>query len=95
MFSNGGRLLHASANSFVRVPGVPPRKAISHPWRVECLRCPAAAQFKIRRDAEWWRDVHEFEHQSDGHIVRVLLETDKCVIDMADVIVVELDRARD
>jgi len=95
VFTAGGTLLHDSGNSFVRVNGVPLRSPISHPWRVECLRCPCAAQFMVRRDAEWWRDVHEFEHQSDGHLVRVLLQTDKSVIDMADVIVVELDRGRD
>ena len=95
VFTGKGRLLHDSGNAYVRVGGVPLRIPISHPWRVECLRCPAAAQFTIRRDAEWWRDVHEFEHQSDGHIVRVLLETDKSVIDMADVIVLELDRSRE
>ena len=93
--STNGRLLHDSGNSYVRVSGVPLRVPISHPWRVECLRCSAAARFTIRRDAEWWRDVHEFEHQSDGHIVRVLLETDKSVIDMADVIVLDLDRSHE
>jgi hypothetical protein len=92
VFSSSGMLLHDSGNSFVRVAGVPLRAPISHPWHVQCLRCPCAAQFTVRRDAEWWRDVHEFENQRDGHIVRVLLETDKCMIDMADVIVVELDR---
>ena len=94
VFSNRGRLMYDSGNSMVRVAGVPLREPISHPWRVECLRCPCAARFSVRRDAEWWRDVHEFENQFDGHIVRVLLETDKCVIDMADVIVLELDRDR-
>jgi len=89
-----GRLLYDSGKSLVRVAGVPLRAPITYPWRVECLRCRGAAQFKVRRDAEWWRDVHEFDNQSDGHIVRVLLETDKCIIDMADVIVVELDRDR-
>lgn len=92
--SNGGKLMYDSGNSFVRVAGVPLREPISHPWRVECLRCTCSARFTVRRDAEWWRDVHEFENQLDGHIVRMLLETDKSVIDMSEVIVLELDRGR-
>jgi hypothetical protein len=92
VFSSAGLLLHDSGNSFVRVKGVPLRAPISHPWQVECLRCSANAQFVTRRDAECWRDVHEFEHYIDGHLVRILLQTDKSVIDMADVIVVELER---
>lgn len=94
VFTNGGRLLHDSGNSYVRVTGVPLRVPISHPWHVECLRCASAAQFMRLRDAEWWRDVHEFDHQSDGHLVRILLETHKSFIDMAEVIVLELDRGQ-
>lgn len=92
VFTSGGTLLHDSGNSLVRVAGVPLRPPLSHPWHVDCLRCVCAAQFTTRRDAEWWRDVHEFENQHDGHIVRICLETDKSLIDMAEVIVVELDR---
>jgi len=92
LYNSDGFLLRDSGNSLVRVVGVPLRVPISHPWHVQCLRCTAHAQFLTRRDAEWWRDVHEFENLSDGHIVRILLETDKSLIDMADVIVVELDR---
>ncbi len=92
VFASNGMLLHDSGNSFVRVSGVPLRAPISHPWHTECLRCPCGAQFVSRRDAEWWRDVHEFENQTDGHLVRILLQTDKSVIDMNEVIVVELDR---
>ena len=92
VFASNGMQLHDSGNSFVRVPGVPLRAPISHPWHTQCLRCECSAQFALRRDAEWWRDVHEFENQSDGHLVRILLQTDKSVIDMHDVIVVELDR---
>jgi len=90
-----GRVVHDSGNSMVRVAGVPLRAPISHPWHAQCLRCPCTAQFTNRRDAEWWRDVHEFENQRDGHIVRILLETDKSLIDMAEVIVLELDRRRE
>jgi len=43
------------------------------------------------RDAEWWRDIHEFENYFDGHLVRVLLQTHKSLIDMANVTEVELD----
>jgi len=95
IFTSSGLLMHDSGNSLVRVKGVPLRAPISHPWQVECLRCPAAAQFVSRRDAECWRDVHEFENYSDGHLVRILLQTDKSVIDMGDVIVVELERPTD
>jgi hypothetical protein len=92
IYTSSGMLLHDSGNSLVRVGGVPLRAPISHPWHVQCLRCSCAAQFTSRRDAEWWRDVHEFENLSDGHLVRILLETDKSLIDMGEVIVVELDR---
>jgi len=91
-FTANGEFLHDSGNALIRVPGVPLRRPISHPWHVECFRCDAAAQFATRRDAEWWRDVHEFENLSDGHIVRIMLETDKSMVDMAEVIVLELDR---
>lgn len=95
VFASSGVLLHDSGTSLVRVRGVPLRAPISHPWHVECLRCCCAAQFTTRRDAEWWRDVHEFENYRDGHLVRVILETDKSRIDMSEVIVVELDRDPD
>ena len=95
VFATNGMLLHDSGNSLVRVSGVPLRAPISHPWHTECLRCACAAQFISRRDAEWWRDVHEFENQTDGHLVRILLETDKSLIDMGEVIVVELDRGQE
>jgi hypothetical protein len=91
-YSDAGILLYDSGNALVRVPGVPLRPPISHPWQVACLRCEAAAQFTTRRDAEWWRDIHEFENQRDGHIVRILLQTDKSTVDMAEVIVLDLDR---
>ena len=90
--TSDGALLRDSGNALVRVPGVPLRTPISHPWHVECMRCAAAAQFTSRRDAEWWRDIHEFENYSDGHVVRVLLQTDKSMVDMAEVIILELDR---
>src|SRR4051812_1371389 len=77
VYASSGILLHDSGNSMVRVAGVPLRAPISHAWHVQCLRCPCAAQFTSRRDAECWRDVHEFENQVDGHLVRILLETDK------------------
>ncbi len=93
VYTSSGTLLHDSGNSLVRVSGVPLRAPISHPWRVECLRCVWTAQFTARRDAECWRDIHEFENQADGHLVRVLLETDKSTIDMGEVIVVELERS--
>ena len=92
VFTSSGTLLHDSGISFARVPGVPLRAPISHPWHVQCLRCACAAQFLLRRDAECWRDVHEFENHLDGHIVQILLETDKSLIDMNNVIVLELDR---
>ncbi|MGZ4788187.1 MAG: hypothetical protein ACXVZV_07610 [Terriglobales bacterium] len=95
VFSSNGTLLHDSGNSLVRVSGVPLRAPISHPWHTQCLRCACTAQFTSRRDAEWWRDVHEFENQTDGHLVRILLETDKSLIDMGEVIVVELDRGEE
>jgi len=94
VYASSGLLLHDSGNSLVRVVGVPLRAPISHPWHVQCLRCPCSAQFTLRREAEWWRDVHEFENQMDGHLVRILLETDKSLIDMGEVIVVELDRQK-
>ena len=92
LFTHEGTLLHDSGNSLVRVSGVPLRRAISHPWHVQCMRCNAAAQFTARRDAEWWRDIHEFENYCDGHVVRILLETDKSMVDMAEVITLDLDR---
>lgn len=92
VFSEDGALLHDSGNAMVRVSGVPLRRVISHPWHVECLRCNAAAQFIARRDAEWWRDIHEFENYRDGHMVRILLQTDKSMVDMAEVITLDLDR---
>ena len=92
LFTRDGVLLHDSGNALVRVPGVPLRPPISHPWHVQCLRCDAAAQFTARLDAEWWRDIHEFENYCDGHVVRVLLQTDKSMVDMAEVITLELDR---
>jgi hypothetical protein len=92
VYTSTGKLMHDSGNSLVRVSGVPLRAPISHPWHVECLRCDAAAQFLTRRDAELWRDMHEFENYFDGHIVRILLETAKSMIDMGEVEVVELDR---
>jgi len=92
VYASSGTLLHDSGNSLVRVAGVPLRAPISHPWHVRCLRCEAAAQFLSRRDAECWRDVHEFENYLDGHLVKILLETAKSLIDMGEVVVVELDR---
>jgi hypothetical protein len=94
-FSSSGTLLHDSGNSLVRVKAVPLRAPITHPWQTECLRCLWAAQFLSRRDAECWRDIHEFENHADGHIVRILLRTDKSVIDMSEVMVLELDRSRE
>ena len=91
-YASSGLLLHDSGNSMVRVAGVPLRAPISHPWHVQCLRCGCTAQFTTRRDAECWRDIHEFENQVDGHLVRVLLQTDKSLIDMGEVIEVELER---
>lgn len=91
-FTKEGTLFHDSGNALVRVPGVPLRAPISHPWHVRCMRCAAAAQFPARRDAELWRDIHEFENYADGHLVQVLLQTDKSIVDMADVIVLDLDR---
>jgi hypothetical protein len=95
VFASNGIVVHDSGNSFARVPGVPLRPPISHPWQVECLRCLCAAQFTNRRDAEVWRDIHEFENYIDGHIVRMVLQTDKSRIDMGDVIVLELDPRRE
>lgn len=92
VFTSSGMLLHDSGNALVRVPGVPLRDPISHPWHTQCLRCSCAAQFLTLRDAECWRDIHEFENQHDGHLVRILLQTDKSLVDMGEVIVVELDR---
>lgn len=92
VLTSSGMLLHDSGSSLVRVTGVPLRTPISHPWHAQCLRCVCAAQFTTRRDAEWFRDMHEFENEKDGHIVRILLETDKSLIDMGEVLVVELDR---
>jgi hypothetical protein len=94
-FAANGKLVRDSGNSLVRVAGVPLRPQISHPWHTQCLRCPCAAQFPSRRDAESWRDVHEFENEHDGHLVRILLQTDKSLVDMGEVIVVELDRESD
>lgn len=78
----------------MRVTGVPMRPPLTHPWHAECLRCACRAQFMNRRDAECWRDIHEFENYSDGHLVRILLETDKAMIDMAEVCEVELQFKR-
>ena len=94
VFTSSGMLLHDSGNALVRVVGVPLRAPISYPWHTQCLRCSCAAQFLSWRDAEGWRDIHEFENQHDGHLVRILLQTDKSLVDMAEVIVVELDRER-
>jgi hypothetical protein len=94
-FGVSGKLVRDSGNSLVRVAGVPLRPPLSHPWHTQCLRCPCAAQFPALRDAECWRDVHEFENEHDGHLVRILLQTDKSLVDMGEVIVVELDRESD
>jgi hypothetical protein len=94
-FATSGELLRDSGNSLVRVAGVPLRPPISHPWHTQCLRCSCSAQFQLLRDAEWWRDIHEFENERDGHLVRILLQTDKSLVDMGEVIVLELDRETD
>jgi hypothetical protein len=85
LVSRDGRVLRLSRKSFLRVPGVLLSPHVSHPWHAQCLRCESGAQFANRRDAEWWRDIHEFENYTDGHLVRVLLQTHKSLIDMSDV----------
>lgn len=89
--TRNGRVARLSRKSLLRVPGVPLGEHVTHPWHSQCLRCPCGAQFLSLRDAEWWRDIHEFENYSDGHLVRVLLQTHKSLIDMAEVTEVELD----
>ena len=91
LVSRDGRVLRWSRKSLLRVPGVPLGAHITHPWYVHCLRCQAGAQFMTLRDAEWWRDIHEFENYFDGHLVRILLHTHKALIDMAEVTEIELD----
>jgi hypothetical protein len=94
-FTRDGKLARLSHRSILRVPGVPLGVRITHPWHVQCLRCECAAQFPTRLDAECWRDIHEFENYTDGHLVRTLLQTHKSLIDMADVTTVELDRRKE
>ncbi|HWR13671.1 MAG TPA: hypothetical protein VN577_02500 [Terriglobales bacterium] len=90
LVTRDGRVARISRKSILRVPGVPLRAPLNYRWHAECLRCECRAQFQSQMDAEWWRDIHEFENYSDGHLVRVLLETDKSLIDMADVADVEI-----
>jgi hypothetical protein len=91
LLDSDGEIVLNVGKSFVRVPGVELRPLMTHRWHAECLRCPGAAQFLTYRDAEGWRDIHEFENYTDGHLVRISLETDKQRIDMSEVEVVELE----
>jgi hypothetical protein len=91
LVTRDGRVARLSRKSLMRVPGVPLRAHVTHPWHVQCLRCQCAAQFLSLRDAECWRDIHEFENYIDGHLVRLMLQTHKSLIDMAEVTEVELD----
>jgi hypothetical protein len=91
LVTRDGRVARLSRKSLLRVPGVPLRAHVTHPWHAQCLRCSCGAQFLSLRDAELWRDIHEFENYFDGHLVRVLLQTHKSLIDMAEVTEVELD----
>ncbi len=91
LVTRDGRVLRISRKSLFRVAGVPLTPHVTHPWHAQCLRCRCGAQFFTQRDAEVWRDIHEFENFSDGHLVRILLQTHKSLIDMAEVNEVELD----
>ncbi len=95
ILNRDGKRARISGKSLMRVPGIPLRRPITHPWHARCLRCECTAQFLSRRDAECFRDIHEFENYSDGHLVSILLETDKSLIDMTDVMVLELDRRKE
>jgi hypothetical protein len=94
LVTRDGRVARLSAKSLLRVPGVPLQAHVTHPWHAQCLRCDCVAQFLSLRDAECWRDVHEFENYSDGHLVRILLQTHKSLIDMAEVTEVHIDQLR-
>lgn len=91
LVARDGRVLRLSRKSYLRISGVPLRPHVTHPWHSHCLVCNSGAQFLTQRDAEWWRDIHEFENYSAGHIVRILLQTDKALVDMDEVTQVELD----
>jgi hypothetical protein len=91
LVTRDGRVVRLSRKSLIRVSGVPLTAHITHPWHVQCLRCAYSAQFLSRRDAEVWRDIHEFENYSDGHLARILLQTHKSLIDMGEVSEVQLD----
>ncbi len=91
LLDDTGEIVLNVSKSFVRVPGVALRPLVTHRWCGECLRCDCAAQFLTLRDAETWRDIHEFDNYTDGHLVRISLQTDKQMIDMAEVEMVELD----
>src|SRR4051812_42862313 len=65
LLNSDGEIVLNVGKSFVRVPGVPLRPLMTHRWHAECLRCEWGAQFVTLRDADVWRDIHEFDNYTD------------------------------